>query len=61
MTAPKVYTRAEATQVLRISKSKLDQLVRAGELRVRRVGRRVLIPETAIEEYLNGAPARSAA
>lgn len=63
MAAPKVYTRAEAMTVLRISKTKLYRLIKSGELYAKYAGRRVLIPETAIQEYLDSdrAPAKPAA
>lgn len=54
MAAPKVYTRQEAWKLLRIGHCTLDELIKSGELQVRRIGRRVLIPETAIEAYLRG-------
>lgn len=52
MAVPKVYTRREACAVLRIGITKLKELISSGELPVRRVGRRVLITEEAIREFL---------
>lgn len=61
MAPPKVYTRDEAAPLLRIGKTKLDELIRSGELPAKKVGRRVLIPETSINAYLTGGAALTAA
>ncbi len=51
-TSLKVYTIDEALQILRIGRTKFWQIRKSGELRTKPVGRRVLIPEQAIHEYL---------
>lgn len=48
-------TRQEAAAVLRISLSSLDRMIEEGVLRVRRIGRRVLIPVTAINKLAEEA------
>lgn len=50
---PKVYNVYELMDLLDISQSKAYELVNSGELRVKRIGRRILIPESALDEYLN--------
>jgi excisionase family DNA binding protein len=44
----------EAAPMLGLGRSAVYSLVRAGELRSIKVGRKILIPVTAIEEFLNG-------
>lgn len=43
-------TRREVAAVLRVSLSTVDRLIEEGVLRVRRIGRRVLVPRVAIDE-----------
>jgi excisionase family DNA binding protein len=53
-TVPRIALRiAEAARALGISKPTVEAEIRAGRLRVRRVGRRVLVPVAAIEEWLS--------
>ncbi len=47
-------TRDEAARAMRISVSKLDQLARAGQVRSRKVGARVLYPVAWLNEFLTG-------
>lgn len=44
---------AETAVALRLSEPTIWGEVRSGRLRVRQVGRRVLVPVTAIDEWLN--------
>lgn len=54
--APLAYTRDEAAEVLRLSKAKVDQAIRAGELKAKRQGRDVVIPARSLEAYLDALP-----
>ena len=47
-----VYTRHEAAQALRISLRTLDTLLAQRKLRARRIGRRVLVPQSELEKLL---------
>jgi excisionase family DNA binding protein len=44
-----LYSRKEAAQQLSISISTLEQLIAQGELQVRRLGKRILVPRTELE------------
>jgi excisionase family DNA binding protein len=48
-----IYTAGEACHVLGLSWNTVRKLVRGGEIRVKRVGRRYLFPKEAIEMFLN--------
>jgi excisionase family DNA binding protein len=48
------YSDTEAAQVLGLGRTTTRQLIREGKLRSVRVGRRLLVPRRAIEEYLAG-------
>ncbi|WP_138206386.1 helix-turn-helix domain-containing protein [Haloimpatiens lingqiaonensis] len=50
-----VYTPKEVAPMLRIHVNSVYELVATGELRSIRVGRKILISETAIGEFINGA------
>ena len=54
--APEVYRRAykvsEVADLLGVSRASIDKLIRTGQLRACRAGRRVLVPTAAVEEYL---------
>lgn len=55
----KAYTVAEAAYVLRCSTWTVGRLIRSGELRAVRYGkRRQYVPAIAVDEYLNGPPAK---
>lgn len=54
----KAYTAAEARVMLTLGESKFRQLCADGSIRTVRVGRRVLVPATAIDTFLNGGTAR---
>ena len=46
------YTMKEALELLPISRTTIYQLVKEGRLRSLRVGKKILIPVTAIDEFL---------
>jgi excisionase family DNA binding protein len=46
-------TKHEAAQMLGVSVRTIDRLIALKELQVRRLGRRVLIPRTALESLLH--------
>ncbi|WP_183988165.1 helix-turn-helix domain-containing protein [Deinobacterium chartae] len=49
-----VHTPQEAATLLHIGKNTLHALLRSGRLRSVRVGRKYLIPSSAIQEFLEG-------
>ncbi|MFN7148990.1 MAG: helix-turn-helix domain-containing protein [Microthrixaceae bacterium] len=51
----------EAAQMLGISRSSAYECVRRGELRALRLGRRLVVPRSALEELLGGTPASAVA
>lgn len=51
----KVFTVKEAQELLRLSRNTLMRLVNAETIRAIRVGRRILIPSWAIDEFLRKA------
>jgi excisionase family DNA binding protein len=48
----KSLTRKEAAIKLSIGLNSVDKLIASGEFRSRRVGKRILIPETELESFL---------
>lgn len=56
-----LFPRTEAARSLSISLGKLEQLIRDGEVRVIRIGRRVLVPRESIALFLNSRRAAEAA
>jgi excisionase family DNA binding protein len=52
------YSVTETSKQLSISKGLLQQEIRAGRLRVARVGRRVLVPQESIDRWLARAMSR---
>jgi len=46
-----LFARRESAAILNISVRELDYRIARGELAVRRVGRRVLIPRTELEKF----------
>ena len=50
----RVYTPDEARAILRIGRSRAYELLRSGELKSVKNGRRYLIPKQCIVEYLRG-------
>lgn len=49
-----VYSVEEAAQVLGVSRSHLYEQIRLGRVPCVRIGRRMLVPVTAVERLLNG-------
>ena len=47
------FSVSEAAFLLGVSNRTVERLVRKGELRIRRVGRRILIPKDELEAWLN--------
>ena len=56
MAIPKLYTIKETAQILRISQRHLERLIALEKITVRRNGRRVVIEEISIEEFINSLP-----
>jgi excisionase family DNA binding protein len=57
-----LFTRAEAAALLSISLRTLDHLHARKEIRVRRVGRKILIPRAELERFTrNDHPGRTVA
>lgn len=52
--APVLYTVPETTARLRISRAKVHQLLASGELDSITIGRRRLVPDTALAAYIRG-------
>jgi len=50
---PVAYSVSEVAQVLRIGTTLCRELIKSGELPSVRIGRRLLVPRCAIEEYLS--------
>lgn len=50
--APMLYRVEEAAEALRLSRSALYELIRSGQLRSVKAGRRRLVPVTALTEYI---------
>lgn len=44
----------EACERLRIGKTRLYQILNAGQIKAVRIGKRTLIPTVSIEEFING-------
>jgi excisionase family DNA binding protein len=55
---PVVLDIAEVATNLRVSRRHIYRLVARGELRVVRLGRRVLVPRSELERLLDGDPPR---
>lgn len=49
---PVLYRVDEAAEALRISRSVIYELIRSGQLRTVKVGRRRLVPVQALEDYV---------
>ncbi|MGA7450469.1 MAG: helix-turn-helix domain-containing protein [Rhodoplanes sp.] len=53
-----LFSVSEACRILGIGRSKLYSLIAAGELTVRKVGRKTLIPRTELEGFAARLPIR---
>lgn len=53
MTERLAYSIAEAAEALSLSRSAVKELIYTGKIKVIRVGRRVLIPKWALDEFLS--------
>lgn len=51
--APMLYRVEEAAEAMRLSRSRLYELIRSGQLRTVKCGRRRLIPVAALAEYVD--------
>jgi excisionase family DNA binding protein len=56
--AQEYLTRQEVVTMTSLSITTVDRLIRAGQLRVLRVGRRVLIPRQVFQEWLQAQAER---
>lgn len=56
-TQPKLYTRIEVAELLKVSLSTVAAIIKAGDMYFIRVGRGVRIPEQALNDYVAGRPA----
>jgi excisionase family DNA binding protein len=52
---PVVYRVEEAAKALRVSRSAIYELIRSGQLRTVKQGRRRLVPVSALKEYVDQA------
>lgn len=52
---PLLLTVSELEAALRIGRNRAYQLVKSGQIRSIHVGRKILIPRAAVEDYLNAA------
>lgn len=53
MTPKMVYSVDEVASVLGVSRSTVIRLINDGEIRTKRAGTRILIPVSAVEDFLN--------
>jgi excisionase family DNA binding protein len=53
----RIYQVSEARLILRLGRTTIYELIRTKQLRVLRAGRRILVPEDALREYLDSLPA----
>lgn len=54
----KVYNVEEVAKMLRCGKTSIYELIRQNKLRCVRVGRKILIPEMFINEFINNGGAK---
>ena len=52
MSAPVLYTVPEAGGLLRVSRTRVFEMIAAGELRSIKIGRRRLVPAAALDELI---------
>lgn len=50
----------ELGRMLGVGRNKAYDLVNSGEIRALRVGRRIVVPRSAVEEYISGTVRRAA-
>ena len=50
---PKVYTVAEVQNILRLGRSSIYEAIARGDIPTIRIGKRLLIPKTAIDQLLS--------
>jgi excisionase family DNA binding protein len=55
---PLLAGKKEAGRVLGVSPRTVDYLIEKGELKVKRIGRRVLIPYSALQQFAAGKKVR---
>jgi excisionase family DNA binding protein len=51
--SPILLTRKTAAALLSLSERSLDYLIQRGDLKARRVGRKVLVPRSELERFAN--------
>ena len=51
-TLPKFFTIAQVCEILKISRSTTNRMIKNGDLKVKKAYRRVLIPEESINEFI---------
>ncbi len=49
-------TRDEAAVAARTSKDRIDKAIRSGQLKAKQLGRRIVIPVSALEAWLDSQP-----
>ena len=54
MDEPQVYTIDEVSGILRVCEALCRRLVKSGQLRAVKAGRRYLVPVSAVKEFLEG-------
>ena len=52
---PLLVTVSQACAILTVSRESLYRLLRSGEVRSRKIGRRRVIPKAALREFLGGS------
>ncbi|HHV63232.1 MAG TPA: helix-turn-helix domain-containing protein [Firmicutes bacterium] len=52
---PLAYSPEELVQVLGLGRTKIYEAIRAGKLKAVRIGRRIVIPIEAVEEFLRAS------
>ena len=55
-----LYSKKESSILLSVSPRTVDNLIRRGELRAQRLGKRVLVPAESLEQYASRAVRRGA-
>ena len=51
-TLPKFFTIAQVCEILKISRSTTNRMIKNGDLKAKKAYRRVLIPEESIDEFI---------